>query len=99
MRGVGDVSLHAIDNGVVKLLRLQNNVPHLRRNLITSGRLSEKQVAIIHVRVQCKLISRDGGGRLLMSGSNKCGGLICGVFMYDVTSIYYPDQYSSYRCR
>jgi hypothetical protein len=64
-------------------------VPHLRRNLITTGRLSEKQVAIIHVRVQCnanKLAVMHGGGRLLMSGSNKCGGLICGVFLH-VTSI------------
>ena len=45
----------------VEPLRFQNAlyVPHLRRNLIFTSRLTEKHVAIIHVRDEYKLISRD----------------------------------------
>ena len=61
VRGVGDVPIHTTVNGVVKPLRLQNvlYVPHLRRNLTSTGRLTEKHVAIIHVLDEYKLISRD----------------------------------------
>lgn len=61
VRGVGDVTIHATVNGVVTPLLLDNvlYVPHLRRNLISTGRLAEERVAIIHVRDECKMISRD----------------------------------------
>ena len=70
VRGVGDIIVNATINGVVRPFKLQNvlYVPHLRRNLISVSRLTEKHVAIIHIRNECKMITNDGAGRLLMSG-------------------------------
>ena len=48
-------------------------MPHLRRNLISISRLTEKHVAIIHVRNECKMLTNDGVGRLLMTGSKADG--------------------------
>jgi hypothetical protein len=64
VRGVGDITVHATINGVDKFFKLQNvlYVPHLRRNLISISRLTEKHVAIIHVRNECKMITQDGVG-------------------------------------
>ena len=65
VRGVGDVTIHATVRLMVWLITplLLDNVlyvPHLRRNLISTGRLAEKRVAIIvRVRDECKMISRD----------------------------------------
>lgn len=61
---VGDIIVHATVNGVITPLTLHNvlYVPHLRRNLISTGRLTENRVAIVHVRDECKMISRDGDG-------------------------------------
>ena len=75
VRGVGDIIVHATINGVVKPFKLQNGlyVPHLRRNLISVSRLTEKHVAIIHIRNECKMLTNDGAGRLLMSGSKADG--------------------------
>ena len=49
-------------------------VPKLRRNLISIGRLTERNVAIIHIRDMCKMISHDGKGHIIMTGQ-KSGGL------------------------
>ena len=75
VRGVGDITVHATINGVIRPFKLQNvlYVPHLRRNLISISRLTEKHVAIIHVRNECKMITHDGAGRLLMTGSQADG--------------------------
>ena len=75
VRGVGDIIVHATINGVVRPFKLQNvlYVPHLRRNLIFVSRLTEKHVAIIHIRNECKMLTNDGAGRLLMSGSKADG--------------------------
>jgi transposase InsO family protein len=71
VRGIGDIPVHATINGVVTSFRLKNvlYVPQLRRNLISIGRLTENRVAIVHLRDQCKIITDDGHGPLLMLGS------------------------------
>ena len=71
VRGIGDIHVQATINGLVTSFRLKNvlYVPQLRRNLISTGRLTEKRAAIIHVRDQCKIITDDGNGHLLMVGS------------------------------
>ena len=76
VRGIGDIPVHATINGVVTSFRLKNvlYVPQLRRNLISTGRLTEKRAAIVHIRDQCKIITDDGNGHLLMIGS-KFNGL------------------------
>ena len=76
VRGIGDITVHATINGVDKPFKLQNvlYVPSLQRNLISISRLIEKHVAIIHVCDECKMITHDGIGRILMTGS-KCDGL------------------------
>ena len=50
VRGVGDIHVQATINGLVTSFRLINvlYVPQLRRNLIYTGRLTEKRAAIIH---------------------------------------------------
>ena len=70
VRGVGDITVCATINGVDKFFKLQNvlYVPHLRRNLISISRLTEKHVAILHIRNECKMLTQDGAGRLLMTG-------------------------------
>jgi hypothetical protein len=75
VRGIGDIPVHATINGVVTSFKLKNvlYVPQLRRNLISTGRLTEKRVAIIHIRDQCKIITDDGHGSLLMLGSKYHG--------------------------
>ena len=75
VRGVGDIIVHATINGEVKPFKLQNvlYVPYLRRNLISVSRLTEKHVAIIHIRNECKMLTNDGAGRLFMSGSKTDG--------------------------
>ena len=69
--GIGDIPVQATINGVVTSFRLKNvlYVPQLRRNLISTGRLTENHVAIVHLRDQCKIITDDGHGLLLMIGS------------------------------
>ena len=76
VRGIGDIPVQATINGVVTTFRLKNDlyVPQLRRNLISTGRLTENHVAIVHLRDQCKIITDDGHGPLLMVGS-KFNGL------------------------
>ena len=78
VRGIGDIHVQATINGVVTSFRLKNvlYVPQLRRNLISIGRLTEKHVAIVHIRDQCKIITDDGNGHLFMIGS-KFHGLWC----------------------
>jgi hypothetical protein len=76
VRGIGDIYVHTLVNGEVSTIKLKNvlYVPKLRRNLISTGRLTERCVAIIHVRDMCKMISHDGEGHIVMTGQ-KCGGL------------------------
>jgi len=76
VRGVGDIIVQAKVNDTITLLKLKNvlYVPKLRRNLISTSRLTEKRVAILHIRDICKMISDDGKGRLLMT-AHKHGGL------------------------
>jgi hypothetical protein len=59
VRGIGDISVNTLVNGEVSTIKLKNvlYVPKLRRNLISTGRLTERRVAIIHVRDMCKMIS------------------------------------------
>ena len=56
VRGLGDIPVQATINGVVTSFRLKNvlYVPHLRRNLISTGRLTENHVAIVHLRTNAK---------------------------------------------
>ena len=76
VRGIGDISVNTLVNGEVSTITLKNvlYVPKLRRNLISTGRLTERRVAIIHVRNMCKMISNYGEGHIIMTGQ-KCGGL------------------------
>lgn len=75
VRGIGDIPVQATIDGVVTSFRLKNvlYVPQLKRNLISTGRLTEKRVAIVHIRDQCKIITDDGNGPLLMIGSKYSG--------------------------
>ena len=84
VRGVGDITVHTTINGVDKFFKLQNvlYVPHLRRNLISVSRLTEKHVAIIHVRNECKMITQDGVGRILMTGIKDDG-----LWRLDISSV------------
>jgi hypothetical protein len=84
VRGVGDIIVHATINGVDKFFKLQNvlYVPHLRRNLISISWLTEKHVAIIHVRNECKMITQDGAGRILMTGLKDDG-----LWRLDISSV------------
>ena len=76
VRGIGDIHVNTLVNGEVSTIKLKNvlYVPKLRRNLISTGRLTERRVAIIHVRNMCKMISNYGEGHIIMTGQ-KCGGL------------------------
>ena len=76
VRGIGDIPVKAMINGVETSFRLKNvlYVPQLCRNLISIGRLTENHVAIVHLCNQCKIITDDGHGPLLMLGS-KFNGL------------------------
>ena len=76
VRGIGDIHVNALVNGTVSTIKLENvlYVPKLRRNLISTGRLTERRVAIIRVRNMCKMISNYGEGTVVMTGQ-KCGGL------------------------
>ena len=59
VRGIGDIYVNALVNGIVSTIKLKNilYVPQLRRNLISIGRLTERRVAIIHVRNMCNMIN------------------------------------------
>ena len=94
VRGVGDITVHATINGVARTFKLHNvlYVPHLRRNLISISWLTKKHVAIIHVRNECKMLTNDGAGRLLMTGS-KAGGL----WRLDITSVT-PSSTANLAC-
>jgi hypothetical protein len=76
VRGIGDIYVSALVNGTVSIIKLKNvlYVPKLRRNLISTGRLTERRVAIIHVRDMCKMINNYGEGIVIMTGQ-KCDGL------------------------
>ena len=76
VRGIGNIYVHTFVNGEVSTIKLKNvlYVPKLRRNLISIGRLTERNVAIIHIRDMCKMISHDGEGHIIMTGQ-KSGGL------------------------
>ena len=78
IRGIGDIHVQATINGIVTSFKLKKNlyIHQLRRNLISTGRLTKKHVAIVHVREQCKIITDDDNGHLLMIGS-KFHGLWC----------------------
>ena len=69
VRGIGDIYINTLVNGEVSTIKLKNvlYVPKLRRNLISTGRLTERSVAIIHVRNMCKMISHDGEGHIIMT--------------------------------
>ena len=94
MRGVGDITVHAAINGVDRPFKLQNvlYVPHLQRNLISISRLTEKHVAIIHVRNECKMITHDGAGRILMTGSKADG-----LWQLDITFVT-PSSTANLAC-
>ena len=70
VRGIGDIYINTLVNGEVSTIKLKNvlYVPKLRRNLISTGRLTERSVAIIHVKNMCKMISHDGEGHIIMTG-------------------------------
>ena len=75
VRGVGDVTLKATVNGSVSSVRLKDvlYVPMLRRNLISTSKLTENGVAILHIRAIYKMISEDGVGHLIMTGHRSDG--------------------------
>jgi hypothetical protein len=51
VRGIGDIPVQATIDGVVTSFKLKNvlYVPQLRRNLISTDRLTDKRVAIVHI--------------------------------------------------
>lgn len=76
VRGIGDIYVNNLINGIVSTIKLKNvlYVPQLCRNLISTRCLTERRVAIIHVRNMCKMISNYGEGTVIMTGQ-KYGGL------------------------
>ena len=76
VRGIGDIIVQAKVNNTIRSLKLKDvlYVPKLRRNLISTSQLTEKRVAILHVRDTCKMISDDGLGCLIMT-THKYEGL------------------------
>ena len=76
VHGIGDIYVNALVNGAVSTIKLKNvfYVPKLCEILISTGRLTERRVAIIHVRNMCKMIINYGEGSTIMIG-HKCGGL------------------------
>lgn len=76
VRGIDDVNVISMVNGVVSTLRLKDvlYIPKLKRNLVSTNRLTKNRAAIVHVRNECKMISKDGHGHLVMT-CQKAGGL------------------------
>ena len=89
VRGIGDIPVKAMINGVETSFRLKNvlYVPQLCRNLISTGRLTENHVAIVHLRNQCKIITDDGHGPLLMLGSK-----FNGLWRLHITAVKSPSS-------
>ena len=69
VRGVGDVTLKATVNGSISSVRLKDvlYVPMLQRNLISTSKLTENGIAILHISATCKMISEDGKGHLIIT--------------------------------
>lgn len=76
VRGIRDIDVNSMVNMVVPTLRLKDvlYVSKLKRNLVSTSRLTENRVAIVHVRNKCKMISKDGHGHFVMT-DQKAGGL------------------------
>lgn len=70
------IYFNALVNGNVSTFKLKNTlyVPQLCENLISTRRLTEHRVAIIHIRNMCKMIDNYDEGNLIMIGQ-KCDGL------------------------